>query len=72
MSMHPTIMRQLAERHRQDLLAQAADRRRVRAALDARAAAASTAPVRSSRGVRVVKALVSRPARSQRPLPGEG
>jgi hypothetical protein len=72
MSMHPTITLELAERHRQDLLAQAADRRRIRAALDARAAAASAAPVRSGRGVRIVRALVSRPARSRRPLPGEG
>ena len=72
MSTHPIILSELAERHREDLLAQAADRRRVRAALDARAAAASTAPVRSGRGARIVKAVFSRSARSQRPLPGEG
>jgi hypothetical protein len=70
MSMHPTIMRELAERHRQDLLAQAADRGRVRAALDARAA--STAPVRSGLVARTVKAVLTRSTGLRRPLPDEG
>ncbi|HXZ65644.1 MAG TPA: hypothetical protein VEH05_12970 [Streptosporangiaceae bacterium] len=72
MSMHPTIMRELAERHRQDLLAQAADRRRVRAALDARTAPASTAPVRSGPAARIVKAVFTRSTVARRPLPDEG
>jgi hypothetical protein len=72
MSMHPTLMRELAERHRRDLLAQAADRRRVRAALDARAAAASAAPVRSGLVARTVKAVLTRSTGLRRPLPDEG
>jgi hypothetical protein len=71
MSMPSPIVRQMAEQHHRDLIAQAAAQRRVRAALSERRTAVSTGQTGRGRAAAMFKAVITRSSRIRRAVPDQ-